>query len=167
METLKILKVTGDVNAISLFTAPYTEAAKNDPHITVSRKYCNAATGKETNTFKPNDIVRVEISYNIDKAAIDNIYEVRDYAPAGLKPLSNPWRYGVDDYSGCWYRNIDGQEVTFVVGKPENATQPLVYYARVAGPGEYIAEGTVVQGSMVKSSMTTLENARIIIEPQD
>ncbi|NLM74972.1 MAG: alpha-2-macroglobulin [Clostridiaceae bacterium] len=165
IDTLKILKVNGDIDVLSLYTAPYTDAAENDPHITVSRKYFNAATGKETNTFKPNDIVKVEIHYNIDKAAIDNMYEIRDYAPAGLKPLSNPWSYGVGENLGCWYRNIEGQEVTFVVGKNQKEIKPLVYYARVASPGEYIAEGTVVQGSTVKSSMVTLENSRIIIEP--
>ena len=93
------------------------------------------------------------------------MYEIRDYAPAGLKPLSNPWSYGVGENLGCWYRNIEGQEVTFVVGKNQKEIKPLVYYARVASPGEYIAEGTVVQGSTVKSSMVTLENSRIIIEP--
>ncbi|NMA65648.1 MAG: alpha-2-macroglobulin, partial [Clostridiaceae bacterium] len=163
--SLNILNVTGDVNVLSLFTVSYTEKVNNDPHITVSRKYYNASTGKETTTFKPNDIVKVEISYKIDKAAIDNIYEISDYAPAGLKPLPNPWSYGAFDSLGYWYRQFDGQKVTFVAGKSETEPKPLVYYARVASPGEYIAEGTVVQGSMVKSSITTLKNTKIVIEP--
>ena len=70
------------------------------------------------------------------------------------------------DLTGCWYRQFDGQKVTFVVGKYDknNTPKPLVYYARVASPGEYVAEGTIAQGSIVKSSIVTLENTKIVIE---
>ncbi|NLB79334.1 MAG: hypothetical protein GX796_11005 [Clostridiaceae bacterium] len=81
--------------------------------------------------------------------------------------MDNPWSYGVRDTLGCWYRQFDGQKVTFVVGKydDKNPPKPLVYYARVASPGEYVAEGTVAQGSMVKSSIVTIKDTKIVIEP--
>ena len=164
---LKITKVTGDVSVLSLFTGSFTDNVKNDSGLTLSRKYYDAATGVEKTTFAGDDLVKVEITYTIDKTAIDNTYEISDYAPAGLKPLDNPWSYGVRDALGCWYRQFDGQKVTFVVGKydKKNPPKPLVYYARVASPGEYVAEGTVAQGSMVKSSIVTINDAKIIIEP--
>jgi uncharacterized protein YfaS (alpha-2-macroglobulin family) len=163
---LRITKVSGEVSVLSLFTSSFTDNVKNDAGLTLSRKYYDAATGQEKTTFKANDLVKVEITYTIDKAAIDNTYEISDYAPAGLKPLDNPWRYGVKDLTGCWYRQFDGQKVTFVVGKYDknNTPKPLVYYARVASPGEYVAEGTIAQGSIVKSSIVTLENTKIVIE---
>lgn len=162
---LEIINVKGDVNVLSLFTAPYTNRVNNEPGITITRKYYNASTGKQTTKFKANDIVRVEITYKIDDTAIDSVYEISDYAPAGLKPLSNPWNYGFRDMFGCWYRQFEGQKVTFVVGRGEADPKPLVYYARVASPGEYTAEGTVAQGSMVKTSIKTIENTRIVIQP--
>lgn len=162
---LKVSNVTGNVSVLSLYTKSYTENVKNDAGLTMTRKYYNADTGKETTTFAPNDLVKVEISYKLDKTAIDNTYEISDYAPAGLKPLDNPWSYGVKDMMGCWYRQFDGQKVTFVVGKSNEKQEPLVYYARVASPGEYVAEGTVAQGSMVKTSIVTLKDDRIIINP--
>lgn len=163
---MKITKVTGEVSVLSLFTGSYTENVKNETTLTLTRKYYDAATGQEKTTFAANDLVKVEISYTIDKTAIDNTYEISDYAPAGLKPLDNPWQYGVRDLMGCWYRQFDGQKVTFVVGKydKDNPPKPLVYYARVASPGEYVAEGTIAQGSIVKNSILTIGNTKIIIE---
>ncbi|MGI6085743.1 MAG: Ig-like domain-containing protein [Acetivibrionales bacterium] len=166
IDDLRITKVTGDVSVLSLFTGSFTDNVKNDSGLTLTRKYYDAATGEEKTTFEANDLVKVEITYTIDKSAIDNTYEISDYAPAGLKPLDNPWNYGVRDLLGCWYRQFEGQKVTFVVGKydKKNPPQPLVYYARVASPGEYIAEGTVAQGSLVKSSIVTIEDAKIVIK---
>jgi hypothetical protein len=164
---MNITKVTGDVSVLSLLTGSFTDNVQNDSGLTLSRKYYDAATGEEKTTFAADDLVKVEITYTIDKTAIDNTYEISDYAPAGLKPLNNPWSYGVRDLLGCWYRQFDGQKVTFVVGKydEKNPPQPLVYYARVASPGQYVAEGTIAQGSMVKSSIVTIDDTKIVIEP--
>lgn len=162
----KVKAVTGNASVLSIFKAPLAGTASNDPDITVKRKYFNAITGKETATFAPNDIVKVEISYTINNKAIDNVYEISDYAPSGLKPLDNPSAYGVKA-DGWYYRNVDKQKVTFMVGKPEpkQTIKPLVYYARVSSPGEYTAEGTVAQGSLVKTSLLIGDKTTIIIKP--
>jgi len=167
IDTMKITKVTGDVSVLSLFTGSFTENVQNDSGITIKRKYYDAVTGEEKTTFSADDVVKVEITYTIDRTAIDNTYEITDYAPAGLKPLDNPWSYGVRDTLGCWYRQFDGQKVTFVVSKydEKDPPKPLVYYARVSSPGEYKAEGTIAQGSMVKSSIVTIKDTKIVIEP--
>lgn len=164
---LKIANVTGDVTVLSLFKGSYTDNVQKDPGLTLSRKYYDATTGQEKTTFAANDLVKIEISYTLSDSLIDNTYEISDYAPAGLKPLDNPWNYGVKDLIGCWYRQFDGQKVTFVVGKydKKDSPKPLVYYARVASPGEYVAEGTIAQGSIVKSSIVTTDNTKITIEP--
>jgi len=164
----RVTHVQGDASIISVYKAPLGRVAENDGNVEITRKYFNAITGEETTTFKPNDIVRVEIKYAIRDAAIDNLYEISDYAPSGLKPISNPWSYGIPKDFGWFYRNIDGQKVTFVVGKWYDLvhdSRPLTYYARVAGPGEYMAEGTVAQGSVVKSSMTINDGTVIRILP--
>lgn len=163
--SFKVTGVTGNASVLSLFMAPLNQNVKNDDGISITRRYYNALTGEETSTFSQNDIVRVEITYDIRKVAIDNIYEISDYAPSGLKPIDYPWRYGVQMKYGWFYRNIDGQKVTFVVSKNSENREPLVYYARVASPGEYTAEGTVAQGSVVKSSMTVNGNSSIKILP--
>ncbi len=161
----KVTEVEGDVSVLSLYTASYTQDIKNDAGVTLKRKYYNAVTGEETTTFKPNDLVKVEITYTVDKTAIDNTYELSDYCPAGLKPIENPWNHGIRDLMGCWYRQFDGQKVTFVISKNQTFVKPLVYYARVASPGEYRAEGSVAQGSIVKSSIVTLEDTTLVITP--
>ena len=164
----KVTRVQGNASIMSIYKAPLGRIAESDSNVTITRRYFNAITGEETTTFKPNDIVKVQIDYTIKDAAIDNIYEISDYAPSGLKPISNPWSYGITRDFGWFYRNIDGQKVTFVVGKWYDKThnyKPLTYYARVAAPGEYTAEGTVAQGSIVKSSLTVNDSTVIRILP--
>ena len=92
---------------------------------------------------------------------------ISDYAPSGLKPISNPWSYGITRDFGWFYRNIDGQKVTFVVGKWYDKThnyKPLTYYAKLPRPVN-TAEGTVAQGSIVKSSLTVNDSTVIRILP--
>lgn len=163
----QVTRVSGKASILSIYEAPLKQNAKNDSNVILTRKYFNALTGEETTTFRPNDIVKVQIDYTIKDAAMDNTYEITDYAPSGLKPLSNSSSYGIVRDDGWYYRNIDGQKVTFVVGKRDESTdyKPLTYYARVAGPGEFTAEGTVAQGSMVKSSLTVNSNTTIRILP--
>lgn len=164
----KVTAVSGSASVVSVYEAPLAHNAGNDSNVTITRKYFNALTGEETTTFTPNDIVKVQIDYDIGGAAIDNTYEITDYAPSGLKPISTPSSYGITDNMGWYYRNIDGQKVTFVVGRRDKDTdeyRPLVYYARVAAPGEYTAEGTVAQGSVVKSSITVNGSQLVKILP--
>jgi len=163
IKDFRVTKVIGNVTVISLFAKPYTEGLKDESAVTMTRKYYNATTGKETTSFAPDDIVKVEITYKVNDTAIDNTYEISDYVPSGLKPLANPWNYGIKDYYGYWYRQFDRQKVTFVVGKSKETPKPLVYYARVVSPGEYTAQGTVAQGSLAKSSIVTLDNTKITI----
>lgn len=163
-----VTRVEGNASILSLYKAPLNRNAENDSNVVITRKYFNALTGEETTTFRPNDIVKVQIDYTIKNAAMDNIYEITDYAPSGLKPVSNPWSYGITKGIGWYYRNIDGQKVTFVVGKRVDGIynhQPLTYYARVASPGEFTAEGTMAQGSMVKTSLTVNDNTMVKILP--
>lgn len=163
----KVTKVDGKASILSVYTVPLEQTGESDSNVIITRKYFNAMTGEETTTFGPNDIVKVQIDYTIKDEAMDNMYEITDYAPSGLKPISNPWSYGITRDYGWYYRNIDGQKVTFVVGKrgKNEDYKPLTYYARVAGPGEFIAEGTTAQGSMVKDSLTAIKNTTVKILP--
>lgn len=164
----KVTSVSGKASILSLYMAPLSGSGSKDGNVVLTRKYYNALTGEEMTTFKQNDIVKVEITYDIKNGVIDNFYEISDYAPSGLKPISNPWNYGLGTDWGFYYRTIDGQKVTFVVGKHTDknwTVKPLTYYCRVASPGEYVAEGTVAQGSIVKSSITTIDNTIITILP--
>ena len=163
----RVTRVNGKAAVLSIYTVPLAQHGENDGNVIITRKYFNALTGEETTTFGPNDIVKVQIEYTIKDEAMDNVYEITDYAPSGLKPVSNPWSYGITRDYGWYYRNIDGQKVTFVVGKRDKIEhyKPLTYYARVAGPGEFIAEGTTAQGSMVKTSLTVIKDTMVKILP--
>lgn len=164
----RVTSVKGSALLISVYEAPLATDTENDGNVSIERRYFNAITGEETAAFRPGDIVKIQIDYKIRDEAMDDVYEITDFAPSGLAPVASAWSYGITGDSGWHYRDIDGQKVTFVVRKTTDAAgdyKPLVYYARVVAPGEYTAEGTVAQGSIVKPSLTVNENEVVRILP--
>jgi len=110
-----------------------------------------------------NDLVRVELDWDISANAMDSTYEVSDYLPAGMTAVDNPWEYGIRPAEGFWYRTFEGQKADFVIGRDWDLNHKIVYYARVTSPGTYTAEGSVVQGSLVRSSKLELNGTQIVI----
>ncbi len=106
------------------------------------------------------------LDWAVDAQAIDSAYRLSDYAPAGLKPIDNPWQLGLRHEGGYrWYRDIEGQKVDFYILQ-ERRRQPLralVYYARIASIGEYVAEAPIIQGSVIKDSMMIGEKDKVVI----
>ncbi|MFA6309632.1 MAG: alpha-2-macroglobulin family protein [Clostridia bacterium] len=144
-----ISNVKGSASAIAIKKAPEYTAKELDSNISVSRKYSvYKSDGTVTTTFKENDIVKVEISWKIGKKAMDGNYEITDYLPSGLKPIENEWQFGPNSFK-CWYfRNIDGQKISFFAYKYKRSYQPkpFVYYARVISAGTFKADSTTIQG---------------------
>ena len=59
------------------------------PALTLTRKYYDAATGEEKTTFDSDDLVKVVITYTIDKSAIDNTYEIKRLCSGRVKTFDN------------------------------------------------------------------------------
>jgi hypothetical protein len=159
---LVISGVSGNGTVTSTYLAPQ-EAVTNDPNLKLTRTYINEGTGQAGTTFGMNDLIRVELDWDISTNAMDSTYEVTDYLPAGLTPVVNPWQYGIRTAEGFWYRDYEGQKVNFVIGRDWDLQHKIVYYARVSSPGVYTAEGAVVEGSLVKNSQMEIPAAILTI----
>lgn len=154
LSELKITKVSGNGSVVSVFKAPLTEQVRNDESLTIKRTFYDFKTGKETTQFNQNDIVKVVLDWNIAPTAMDSYYEITDYVPSGLKPIDNPYRSGIYEKGfWWWFRNTDGQKVTFNVSRDAEHKEPLVYYCRVVSPGTFKADSTIIQGTLVKDSI--------------
>jgi hypothetical protein len=96
---------------------------------------------------------------------MDTHYEITDYVPSGLKPIENPYQAGIRFDRGLvwWFRNTDGQKVTFNVWRNTEKKEPLVYYCRVVNPGTFKADSAIVQGTLVKDSMIQGKETTITI----
>jgi len=154
LDQLKITEVFGNASVVSVFEAPLTEQLRQDDSLTIKRTYYDYKTGKETTQFQQNDIVKVVLDWNIAPTAMDGYYEITDYVPSGLKPLENPYNMGIYEKGiWWWFRNTDGQKVTFNVWRDAENKEPLVYYCRVVSPGTFKADSTIIQGTLVKDSI--------------
>ncbi len=165
LSEVKITDVSGEGTVVSVFKAPLSGQAKQDETLQVQRTYYNYATGEESVEFRQNDIVKVVLEWDIAKTAMDSHYEITDYAPSGLKPIESPYQAGIRPEKGTiwWFRNTDGQKVTFNVHRDSKTKEPLVYYARVVNPGSFTADSTIMQGTLVKDSLQFGESIMITI----
>lgn len=161
---VKITEVNGEIAVTSVFTAKPVSGSDQDVNLKVKRTYYDYRTGAKTNEFRQNDIVKVVIEWDIAPSAIDSDYEIIDFIPSGLKPIENPYSAGIKPGSArWWFRNIDGQKVTFHVLRDAQNKEPLVYYARVVSPGFFTADSTIIQGTVVKDSIRFGDTDRIKI----
>ncbi len=161
---LNVTKVSGDVVAVVRYNDFGKINESVDDSLFVSRKYLDFKKNEEKGNFSVGDIVKVSIDWQIDDAAIDHGYVITDYAPAGLVPINNTWQLGIVD-DRAWYRDIEGQRVSFGVYKGTRTDETLMYYARVVSPGTYTAEPLMIQGMHENASVNLTETDRIQIEP--
>ncbi len=165
LNDLKITKVSGDASVVSIFEAPLTEQLNQDDNLTIKRTFYDYKTGKETTQFEQNDLVKVVLNWNVSPTAMDSYYEITDYVPSGLKPIDNPYNAGIREKGfWWWFRNTDGQKVTFNVWRDSENKEPLVYYCRVVSPGTFKADSTIIQGTLVKDSIKLGDEATIRIK---
>ncbi|PKM95905.1 MAG: alpha-2-macroglobulin [Firmicutes bacterium HGW-Firmicutes-1] len=153
LKDFKVTKVEGSAGLVAIYNAKLSKTTTNDNNMKASRTYYNYYTKASSKEFAQSDIVKVQIDWSIAKSAIDDTYIVTDYLPSGLRPIENVWDMGLKTGDDYWYRDIDGQKVTFYISKNYDKYESLYYYARVVTPGNYKAEGVVVQGVNVKDSI--------------
>ncbi len=165
IEDFGIVSVSGDVTVIVEYNSLGMVTGVTDNTLSVTRKYVDYENNEEKWNFKSGDIVKVIIDWQISDQSIDDYYTVTDYVPSGLVPIKNIWSYGIDDRNGYWYRDVEGQKVSFGVYKDTSNYQPLYYYARVVTPGTYKADRTLIQGNQVLDSYNLSLVDRIVIEP--
>ncbi len=158
-----VTDVKGSVAMISMFKDDKVTKDTLSKDISVTRTYYSF-NGEKTNNFKQNDIVKVVLNWDIKETAIDGGYEITDYLPSGLKPIDNPHKIGVEKGTQLWFRNIDGQKVTFYAWKNTKNKEPFTYYARVISPGTYTADAPIMQSTASTEVINIGEACTIVIE---
>jgi len=158
MPSLQPKALEGSVGVASLFLTPLDQnTAKTDPLISVSRRYELAA---EDGSF--DGLVRVVLDYTLSPQALDGCYQVTDLLPSGLRAVVNAssWEQAANDNQRWYPYSIEGQRVSFCASKAR--TGPIVYYARVIGPGDYVAEPATIQ-SMQSTVSFNLSQGQVVV----
>lgn len=155
---LRILEVHGKAGAVTAYeTALDLAQVKADPDLSLERFYF--VKGREAGELQAGDIVEVVLTFKAADRAPDGTYGITDFLPAGLKPITDPWRRGVFEYGKpheYYYTHpilVEGQRVSFQVTKSANKDEwnrilptgaRLRYFARVVSTGAFQAESAYI-----------------------
>lgn len=153
LKNLKFSNIQGEINLVSLYEKSVKpDELSKDNLINLTRQYL--VDGKSVNSFSEGDIVLVRLDPNILTNANDGAYQVIDYLPSGLKPISQFYQPDItlnDDCNISWYPvKVVDNAVYFEINKDFDKTnkcsnRTLNYYARVVSKGSYIANPAIIQ----------------------
>ena len=169
MGEFKLLEVTGDVGAVSVYKIPMTEIGEVDNDIIVRRRYYKADNDVYGgDVFGQGDLIKVQIWIDYSAKAIQGSYCVTDYLPSGLAYVADSAKIDGDSgfgYGYYRYCTVEGQKVTFYdYNKKFDAGYIYYYYARVINPGTFKAEGPFVQNLTAKDVYTIGEDSTMTIK---
>jgi hypothetical protein len=114
-------------------------------------------------TIGPADLVRVTLRYRLGPKAVDGCHRVTDLLPSGLRAVTQPYRFGLEDRNLTLPYSVEGQRVSFCAFKGGTA-RPIVYYARVVSPGSYAAEPAVIQALRAPESIALTPSVAVDIK---
>lgn len=168
LDTIEFSSIKGIIALISYYERDKdsSEITKNN-ELSLSRTYY--VNGQATNRFKEGDIVLVRLDPNISQSAIDGQYQVVDYLPSGLKPITRYYERGLPSGTYCdgiWYPSIiEDNVVYFNIWKEFSAyggcpNKTINYYARVVSKGQFKVNPAAIQ------SLKNLESINISAEQQ-
>jgi hypothetical protein len=120
------------------------KAVQTDPALSLQRQV--------PRTIGASDLVRITLTYRLGAKAADGCHRVTDLLPSGLRAVSRPYRFGLQDQNLTYPYAVEGQRVSFCAFKGGQA-RPIVYYARVVSAGSYLAEPAVVQSLRAPESI--------------
>lgn len=155
LSTIRFSDIEGEISLISFYerSRDPSELAKNS-ELSLTRKYL--VNGIERNVFSDGEVVLVRLDPKIADTAIDGQYQIIDYLPSGLRPVSQMYRRGLSMGSGCdssWYLSkVIDNAVYFNINSNFNKTKyctnrTINYYARVVSRGTYSANPAVIQSA--------------------
>lgn len=173
LKTLSFSNIRGQIKLISYYEEsadPDTLLKNND--LSIKRQYF--VNNQPTKSFKEGEIVLVRLFPKINKNAIEGPYQVVDYLPSGLKPITKFYSPEYANNENCnpiWYpAQIIGNAVYFNIYKgfddnkrcDNNIT--LNYYARVISQGKYRAQPAIIQSLKNISSLNISNEEKIEIK---
>jgi len=150
---IKFKDIQGRISLISFYEKDRdpAELTKNS-ELAITRKYFVNDT--PTNTFSDGSIVLVKLDPDMAASAIDGSYQVADYLPSGLRPVTQIYEKGLSGGTTCdpiWYPSkIVDNAVYFNIFKgfdKDNhcANRTINYYARVVSKGNFQVNPTLIQ----------------------
>lgn len=147
-DELKFISVEGDVGISTRYIKPINAAeAAKDESIQIRREYY--VNGKRTSSFSEKDIIEVRLYVSFNSKAITGSYQITDFLPSGMAPVTKLYRgYGNDCH--YWYPyNTDGQKVKYNISKNWRDSycggDYIRYFVRVKNRGEFKAEPAMIQ----------------------
>lgn len=128
--------------------------------LSLNRNYF--VSGKSTSEFVSTDLIKVTLNFSLSPAAQDGCYQLNDYLPSGLKPVTRLFDRNLETKDITYPYAIDGQKVSFCVYKTNQ--KPINYYARVISPGVFKAESALMQSAVTPSVFTLSNGAQVTIK---
>jgi len=162
-EELKKLKFSDVKGELVLATNYYGNLA--DAHYILADSFSLNRTyqvqGKNNTDIGLSDIVKVTLTPSFKANAPDGYYEITDCLPAGLRYIENtdmrPYGLSTPIYH-------DNERVVFgYYYNKKSKNEPITYYARVAGIGEYIGDSAVMN-HYNSGSLVFTKQERLIIK---
>ncbi len=153
LKTLRFKNVKGDIALVSFYQeAQDPQNIKKDQELGIKREYL--VNGVQKNIFNEGDLVLVRLHPYISYRALDGNYQIVDYLPSGLKPVTqiyNRARY----FGKCdilYYPTmIEGNTVYFKIWKGFERSlifcknKTVNYYARVVSKGKFRTNPAIIQ----------------------
>lgn len=148
--------LSGSIGLSSSYSLPLdAKTADVSSTVQVGRTY--SVRGKNTNVFSTSDLVKVSLPVTYSELSQDGCYQVSDLLPSGLRPITSVYTYGLDS-TNVWHPyEVNGQKVSFCIGKG-NKNSTINYYARVVSAGSYRAESALIQ-SLISPAIYNLSPA--------
>ncbi|MBL8030567.1 MAG: Ig-like domain-containing protein [Candidatus Doudnabacteria bacterium] len=172
LEKIRFSNVKGDVTALVVlerYKSP--ESMTKNPQLSIRREFL--VNGKQATSFKEGETVLVRLVYALDKKSIDGAYQIVDFLPSGLRPISSLWQRGLSqDYSQCSYRaqpmSVEGNRVYFMAYHGTNFSSictnfTIEYYARAAASGEFNVNPPLFQSLVNYDSLNIGERQTVKI----
>jgi len=156
---------SGSVSIITRYQKPISSLPDVYDKISVKRRFIDPKTKDDIASFKENDLVRVELTFQIDPSLPNETFQITESVPSGLTPVT--WRGGILSESYCvTYPETDtDQTLTFFANTnwyssycPKNM---ITYYARVLNTGTFKAEPASIRASR-DPSLINFSNAQTI-----
>jgi hypothetical protein len=151
LKAIKFSDISGKISLVSFYEKSQepSELAKNQ-ELAISRKYL--VNGQATNSFSEESIVLVRLDPSIAASALDGVYQVVDYLPSGLRPITQIYEKRLSSGTNCdgvWYPSkIVDNAVYFTISKGFDhpcANRTINYYARAVSRGDFQANPALIQ----------------------
>ena len=156
LSSLRFSNIKGEIDLVATFeqSARPEDLIKHN-EISVRRVYVNQKNSNQpADTFNDGDIVELRLYPTFAYSSIDGPYQLIDYLPSGLKPITKLYEVGLWSASPCDYASypwlIVDNAIYFVIDKESFQgkycfSDYIKYYARVADRGKYTANPALLQ----------------------